>query len=140
MKKSNKLLLYIIIIISIIFIIIFNRYKAYYKLKNGEVTVGKTLQFKFIGTSSFIKYIYIVNNKKYIGTTQPFPFEKNDLIVPNGKYFVVFNKENPEFNVIIFNREATNYKLNIVYENIEIDKSTIKDALKRGSRKAQSIP
>ena len=96
MKKIK--LSYIIHFLGIIgiLIIIFISFRNYYDLKwNSRYTIGITKQP--IGTARSgvnVEYRYKVKNVEYVGFTH---YDDNDLlIIPNGKYFVLFSSENPE--------------------------------------------
>lgn len=139
MDKQNKIKIIVLVsfLILIFSYIILRQYLMYNKLKDGDVTVGKTLRLVSPGQHSFIEYEYYVNNIRYLGTIQPPPFSEN-IKFQNGKYIVVFNKKNPEINVLIFSKEATKLKLNITYDTIRIDKLLIKSALRDGSSKSKN--
>ena len=64
-----------------------------------------THQCKTIGTTTYVKYSskggpsvrfrYTVNGKTYVGSSSTYPVDINDITIPDGKYPIIYECDNP---------------------------------------------
>jgi len=139
MSKRNRFIIIASIVILFIIFLLTKNQILLEKLSDGKVFVARTINAKKVGRDVFIEYVYYVNGIKYIGETQNDPFSKNKLIVPDGKYFVITDKDDPKTNVLIHKMNADTFKMNIEFTDIIISKSLLKYSLSNGGGKAKIV-
>lgn len=135
--KRNFYYIILIIVALFYFLVKYNYYNI--KLSNGNVTIGETTKYINVSKNSYIEYIYKIGGIKYIGTTQPSPFSEYKLIVPHGRYFVIYNSKNPAINALIQDKKTIDEFTNIDFDTVKIDKSLLKLSLRNGGCIAKEI-
>lgn len=123
----------------IVCLLIYNNNSNYSKLKNGMLTLGVTTTVYQSGKGQFLDYIYYVDNVKYQGTYSLNYFTQTLPKVPNGKYIVIFNEEDPCINVIMLKYNGEKYVLNKKYNNKYISQTEIKKEVQNVPLKAKII-
>jgi hypothetical protein len=89
-----------------------------YKLKhNGVETEGKTLKWVFVKgkhISKYVKYSFIANGKTFIGQSGIVYSGKEiqGIVCPEGKYVVIYDKNNPSNSIMDFKRSLDNKAAN----------------------------
>ncbi|MCW1146807.1 hypothetical protein [Flavobacterium lacisediminis] len=106
LKENEGKFIFLLILLSIVFILIFSKFRKEeynYKIKNyNGKTIGITSSIKSHGKTSDLRYYFYYKNQRYVAESNENKFSKKDL----KKFFnVVFDKKNPENSHIYLNKE-----------------------------------
>ena len=106
LKENEGKFIFLLILLFIVFILIFSKYRKEeynYKIKNyNGKTIGITSSIKSHGKTSDLRYYFYYENQRYVAESNENKFSKKDL----KKFFnVVFDKKNPENSHIYLTKE-----------------------------------
>lgn len=102
MKKNLGCFVLPFVILIILLYFFLREYLGNLELeKFGRYTIGTTFD-KSIGSKGrwYIDYFFYYNDKRYTG----FKDLKPSVVVPNGKYYVLFSSKHPEISTILFDK------------------------------------
>ncbi len=107
LKEAGNTLLGIVLIISIYFFFFFPTIKETFDLrKNGVEINGKTIKWINTNGARMIEYSFEVNGMIFIKRCDVVYYgqEIKGIKCPDGNYFVVYDKEDPENSIMDFKR------------------------------------
>ena len=69
--------------------------------RNGIYTIGTTVGRDVTSKGVYIDYFFVFGNSEYSGSRQP---ENYNVMEEGGRYFVIFIKEDPDNNRILWDK------------------------------------